>query len=144
MPNNYADLVKQDESAVKAVKDPELKRVALEKILDDLLAGGSPSGDTPTTKRRASKKSAKSSTSTAKKKTSRGGPLAYIEELVEEGFFKKPKVISQAKAELENRGRHIPLTSMSGPMQKLCQRKKLRRQKTKGTGKKHTFSYSEW
>ncbi len=33
----YADLVAQAEQAVKAVKDRELKRVAFEKVLDDLL-----------------------------------------------------------------------------------------------------------
>jgi hypothetical protein len=38
MPNpNYEDLVKQAEQAVAPVKDPELKRIAFEKILDSLL-----------------------------------------------------------------------------------------------------------
>ena len=34
---NYEDLVKQAEQAVAPVKDPELKRIAFEKILDSLL-----------------------------------------------------------------------------------------------------------
>ena len=33
----YADLVKLAETAVKGVKDPELRRVAFEKVLDSLL-----------------------------------------------------------------------------------------------------------
>jgi hypothetical protein len=41
--------------------------------------------------------------------------------MVDDGFFKKPKTISEVKAELENRGHHIPLTSLSGPMQALSE-----------------------
>ena len=35
---HYAELVSQAELAVSSVKDPELKRVAFEKILDDLFS----------------------------------------------------------------------------------------------------------
>jgi hypothetical protein len=64
--------------------------------------------------------------------------------MIEDAFFTKPKTISEVKAELENRGHHIPLTSLSGPLQKLCQAKKLRRQKVEGKGKKRPFAYSNW
>ena len=132
--DDYASLVVQAEAAVKAVKDPELRRVAFEKVLDDLLAsGGKPS----------KKKAAKNEQPKAASKKARG-PLGYARELAEEGFFKKPKTIVQVKAELENRGHHIPLTSLSGPMQTLCQKRVLRRHKAKTTGKKETFNYSEW
>jgi hypothetical protein len=77
-------------------------------------------------------------------KSARGGTSAYIEELIDENFFSKPKTISEVKAELGNRGHHIPLTSLSGPLQRLCQKKKLRRQKTDGEGKKKAFAYSNW
>lgn len=60
--------------------------------------------------------------------------------MVDDGFFDRPKTISEVKAELENRGHHIPLTSLSGPLQKLCKKKVLRRQKPDGK----TFSYSNW
>ena len=36
--NDYAELVAKAEKTVAAVKDPELKRVAFQKVLDDLLA----------------------------------------------------------------------------------------------------------
>ena len=45
MEKSYSELVAQAESAVSAVKDPELKRVAFEKVLDDLLSGGSTAAD---------------------------------------------------------------------------------------------------
>jgi hypothetical protein len=38
---DYAQLVAQAEKAVAAVTDPELKRIAFQKVLDDLLAAGS-------------------------------------------------------------------------------------------------------
>jgi hypothetical protein len=63
--------------------------------------------------------------------------------MVQDGIFKKPKTIAQVKAELENRGHHIPLTSLSRPLQSLCQGRVLRRQRTK-VGNKEVFSYSEW
>jgi hypothetical protein len=137
--SDYALLVAQAEQAVKAVKDPELKRVAFEKVLDDLLTGGA-----------ASKASAKQTAAPAKKSATKiakrraRGPAGYLQELVDDGFFKKQKTIAQVKAELENRGHHIPLTSLSGPLQNLCKRRVLRRQKKKTSGKKQTFSYSEW
>jgi len=136
MAKPYSELVAQAERAVAGVKDAELRRVAFERVLNDLLGGANGAPDwkrpaaTRTTKHVAKKFASKK----------RGGPQGYVEEIVEEGFFKKPKTISEVKAELENRGHHIPLTSLSGPMQKLCQKKVLRRQKAEGK----TFSYSNW
>jgi len=136
MPKPYAELVAQAEQAVAAVKDAELRRVAFERILNDLLGGG---GETQSGKAQGAARATKRvpSQPTTKK---RSGPQAYVEEMVNDGFFKKPKTISEVKVELENRGHHIPLTSLSGPMQKLCQKKVLRRQKPDGK----TFSYSNW
>lgn len=136
---DYPKLVAQAESAVAAVKDPELKRAAFEKVMDDLLAAAQT--ETPAGKPRRSKSTPVAS---ERKAAKAGGPQAYVEELVTEGFFKKPKTLALVKAELENRGHHIPFTSLSGPLQKLCQRKMLRRQRAAGKGNKQTFSYSEW
>lgn len=135
---NYAELVTQAEKAVSGVKDPELRRIAFQKILDDLIGGSA----VPAAK--AHVVTRKRATQTEEKKKARGGPQAYAEELVVEDFFKKPKTIAEVKAELENRGHHIPLTSLSGPLQKLCQRKMLRRQRIKTSDKKQTFAYSNW
>lgn len=136
MAKPYSELVAQAERAVAGVKDAELRRVAFERVLNDLLGGAD---DAPGPKPRATGRTTKQVPGKASRKK-RSGPQGYVEEMVEDGFFKKPKTISEVKAELENRGHHIPLTSLSGPMQKLCQKKVLRRQK--GDGK--TFSYSNW
>jgi hypothetical protein len=136
---NYADLVKQAEKAVASVKDPELRRVAFEKVLDDLLAIGSGSKEVP-----HKKSTGKTAPKAQPNRNARGGPTAYIQELADDGFFKKRKTIAEIKAELENRGHHIPLTSLSGPLQNLCKGKVLRRQKTSEPGSRRTYSYSEW
>jgi hypothetical protein len=130
----FKELAEEAEQSVQGVKDPELRRIAYLKILEDLLGGTAASGETKGRPAPAAKKAARGA---APKK--KGGTSAYVAELVEEQFFKKPKTIANVKAELENRGHHIPLTSLSGPLQKLCQRRILRRARTDGV-----FSYSNW
>jgi hypothetical protein len=72
--------------------------------------------------------------------------MAYVRELIDDGFFKKPKTIAEVRAELGNRGHHIAITSLSGPLQKLCQQRALRRHRVAGddNGKRAAFNYSEW
>jgi membrane protein involved in colicin uptake len=141
-PSKYQELVAKAEGAVQAVKDPELRRVAFEKVLDDLLGrtGSGAAGDA----KGAARKAPVARPATGRKAPRpAGGPKGYVKEMIEDGFFKKPNTIAQVKAELENRGHHIPFTSLSGPLQSLCQERELRRQKTR-VGKKQTYSYSEW
>jgi len=142
---DYSSLVADAEKAVQAVKDPELKRIAFQKVLDDLLSGGSGAGDRGHSQEsaRAPKRSKQPSARRALK-VAPSGPRAYIREMHGEGFFKKPKTITDVKVELENRGHHIPMTSLSGPLQALCKEKLLRRQRTDGKGNKKTFTYSNW
>jgi hypothetical protein len=137
MDKPYAELVTQAEAAVAGVKDPELRRAAFEKILEDLLskAGQKSAGLASSKAHRTSK------AGSPRRAQAKGGPQAYIEEMIDDGFFKKPKTISEVRVELGNRGHHIPRTSLSGPLQTLCKKKVLRRQKT---GDKGVFSYSHW
>jgi membrane protein involved in colicin uptake len=138
---DYAGLVEQAAKAVKAVTDPELRRIAFQKVLDDLLGGGGSSGTKPSTgPAKAKSKKRSSGGGKVRSKSASGGPKAYIRELIDDSFFKKPKRITEVKAELGNRGHHIPLTSLSGPLIRLCRDKELRRQK----GEKNTFVYSNW
>jgi len=132
---NYPELVAEAERSVQGVKDPELRRIAFQKVLEQLLSGGPSTGARP--ERRAKKREANKATATRKARQS--GTMAYIRELVEEDFFKKPKAITDVKVELENRGHHIPLTSLSGPLQRLCKQRELRRQRNEGR-----FVYTNW
>jgi hypothetical protein len=137
---NYSQLVAKAEKAVEAVKNPSLKRLAFQKVLDDMLASGSDRGKRKT----GSSSAAKSKKGAAGKKDKKGGPMFYVEELEGEGFFKKQKTIAQVRTALVNRGHHLPVTSLSGPLQKLCQRKVLRRERIADEKKKKGFAYSEW
>lgn len=138
----YAVIVQEAEAAVAAVKDPELRRVAFEKILATLLEGEAPTRPKPSKKGKAADAPRAKEVRGAKPAARR--PKAKVEELVQEGFFKKQQTIAAVKAELADRGYHIPLTSRSGPLQKLTQEKKLRRQKVTadGKGSKTTYAYS--
>ncbi len=140
----YAALVAEAEASVAAVKDPELRRVAFERVLEALLEGteAKPSNVKKPSKRQPPLKpsGARSGTGT------RVGPKAYIETLIDDGYFKKQRTMAEVKAELANQGHHIALTSLSGPLQKLTQERRLRRQKVSagGKGSKSTYAYSSW
>ena len=139
--SDYEQMVREAEQAVAPVKDPELKRIAFEKILASLLEDPDRKSKV---KRVAHRKAVeRSKPREGKERRRRRGPQGYIEELIAEKFFAKPKTLGEVKAELGNRGHHIPLTHLSAPMQRLCQRKQLRRQKT-ADGKKQIFTYSNW
>ena len=101
-PKPYAELVTQAEEATRAIKDPELRRVAFERVLDDLLSGGG----TATQGDAHAAKPVERSTRTAAKPRKSSGPKGYVRELIDDGFFKKPKTIAEVKAELANRGHH--------------------------------------
>jgi len=142
----YEDLVRQAEQAVAPVKDPELKRIAFEKILDALLGTPEAHTDISMRSKKARGVSRERKSGQPQQRKRRAGTRAYIEELIDEEFFAKPKTIAAVKAELGNRGHHIPLTSLSGPLQNFCKRKRLRRQKSEATdhGGKKAFAYSKW
>lgn len=146
-PVEYSSLAAEAEQAVSAVKDPELRRVAFEKILTTLLeqtSGGS--GLSRTRKKGRALEQPVQPMSRARGTRQRRGPKPYVEELIDEGYFKKQRTIAAVKAELANRGHHIALTSLSGPLQRLTQARRLRRQKaaTNAKGTKTTFVYSNW
>lgn len=131
--------VAEAEAAVAAVKDPSLKVAAFEKVLQHLLTASdkathSPDKHSPLSQKNSSKKVSP---------PDKAGPQARIEEMIADGFFKKPRTLSDVKTELANRGFHIPRTSLSGPLQALCQKKMLRRQKGIA-GDKDAFGYSNW
>lgn len=55
-----------------------------------------------------------------------------VEELKEEGFFDKPKLLGEVAAALEERAIMIPVTTLSGVMLGLVKRRVLRRKKIEG------------
>lgn len=148
----YQELVKQAEAAVEGIRDPELRRVAFEKVLDDLLAsmraepelGPEAPLARPGGRREKAEAGVARPARRARERERSQGPIGYVKELVDDGFFKKPKTIAEVKAELGNRGHHIALTSLSPTMVRLVRQRNLRRQMGKTTGNKKTYIYSEW
>ncbi|OKO73412.1 hypothetical protein [Bradyrhizobium sp. AS23.2] len=136
---DYSDLVQQAEKAVQGVKDPNLKSIAFQKILEELLGSGVGSRSPSTAPSPAKTRRQRSSSSGKSVKKPRGGPKSYVRELIADNFFKKQRTITEVKVELENRGHHIPLTSLSGPLQGLCRDRELRRSRSDGK-----FVYSVW
>lgn len=137
--NDYKDLVAQAEKAVSSVSDPSLKQIAFQKVLDDLLKS-SREDEEPVSPSQGRTKSRVKKKRESLRGSKRGGPTQYIQELIGDGFFKKPKTISEVKAELGNRGHHIAITGLSTPLIRLCKAKVLRRHK----GENNTFLYSPW
>lgn len=138
---DYAQMIKEAEAAVAPVKDPELKRIAFEKILDSLLAKGTSGTVARADKTKAHGRSQKVDRRVSERRA--GGPKGYIEELIDEAFFKTPKTLAAVRAELGNRGHHIPMVQLSTPMQRLCQQRRLRRNKAVD-GNKEVYTYSNW
>jgi hypothetical protein len=80
---------------------------------------------------------AKSSGEAARKaRTKRKGgkvtKTSLLEDLRNEGFFKKAKKLSEVKKRLADLGHSYPLTALSGPMRKEVRNKRLKRTKENG------------
>ncbi len=136
---DYKRALIEAEAVAAAVKDPELRKAAFEKLLDRLLAR---TDEEPRTARGKEAQARVSGEKTRLK--SKRGPSVYIGELVDEGFFKQQRALADVRVELAARGHHVPSTSLSGPMQKLCQNRRLRREKSRIDSGQTTYCYSEW
>lgn len=58
-------------------------------------------------------------------------PVNLISELIDGGFFKKPKELGAIKIALEEQGHYYPVTSLSPAMLRLVRKRQLRRIKDK-------------
>lgn len=136
-------LRKQAEKAVSDMSEGELKVKAFEVVFNHLLSGakggaakrGAASGskgeqDTATADQPPLKSAASSRTAAGR-----------ILVLRDEGFFASQRMIGEVREELQAHGWHYPLTSLSGTMIDLVQRRELRRQRVK-EGKKRVWKYS--
>jgi hypothetical protein len=131
------ELRKQAEKAVKDMPDGEFKLKAFEVILNHLLAPGKAQGSSEPQVEIQPKASEKSSLENADARSTQGRILV----LKDEGFFKKPQSISQVRSELQAHGWHYPVTTLSGQLIKLVQKRKLRRQRGKD-GKRQGWVYT--
>jgi hypothetical protein len=131
------------DSAMRAVKDmpdSEFKVRAFEVILGRLLdAEVAPNGSVPSPENPGSRVSKIARTLGATGLRSRL-PKSCSERIVslrDDGFFKTPRTLGEIRSELQMRGWTYPLTSLSGPMQKLVQKRELRRM----SGQNGSYTY---
>jgi|SRR3990170_7680858 len=59
------------------------------------------------------------------------GPVSLISELIDGGFFKKPKELGAIKLALEEQGHFYPVTTLSPLLLRLVRKRELRRIKDK-------------
>jgi hypothetical protein len=121
---------KQAEEAVADMNEGPLKTKAFEVILDRLLGESE-------TERKFSVVSPPGSSPKGPEVAPRS-PNSTTDRLVllkDEGFFEEQRSIGEVRDKLASRGWHYPMTSLSGPLQKLVQRGVLRRMKVKESGK---------
>jgi|ERR1700733_414936 len=57
----------------------------------------------------------------------KAGPVGLISELIDGGYFKKPRELSAIKMTLEEQGHFYPITSLSPVMLRLIRKRELRR-----------------
>ncbi|HEX4372561.1 MAG TPA: hypothetical protein VHZ50_04560 [Puia sp.] len=149
-PTNYAKLFEEAEKAVSGIKNEKLKEIAFEKLLNLLLKDNAPAGDEEgedekDEKPKSRKAKVKKSFGKGGAKPSKDGPKAWLRELVEEGFFKKPKSSSEIREELETRSHHLKATDLTKPLEALCHEKLLRRKKeASDVGGKAVLHWVNW
>lgn len=120
------------ERVVADMPDGELKLKAFEITLNHLLASGGveTNGKSP---------SAKRPTQSAPRKANTLSERVLM--LQAEGFFNTPQTIGAVREGLQIYGWHYPVTTLSGTLQSLVQRRKLRRERVK-ENKKVVWKYS--
>lgn len=61
----------------------------------------------------------------------KSGPVNLVSELIDGGFFKKPKELGSIKLALEEQGHYYPVTTLSPILLRLVRKRELRRIKDK-------------
>jgi len=139
---NQSDIIaarKRAESAVVDMPEGDLKTKAFEvlfgKLLDNISSlKAKPTGDP----RVRADRDPESDEATETPGTSLNRRILYLKQ---EGFFEKQRSLGDIKSELAMNGWHYPVTTLSGAVQGLVQRRGLRRERVV-EGKKKLWKYS--
>jgi hypothetical protein len=122
------------ERLTRAVVEPELRRVAYDRVLERLLKG--------TQFRSARMQPLETS---LLPRPERSGPTTWLVELEEEGFFRQPKSTNDVVGALAEKGHHVEAEDVTWQLRKLVEKKVLRRKKEIPEGAtKPVWLYSTW
>lgn len=122
------DLRKQAEEAVADMVEGPLKLKAFEVVLERLLAAEQ--GGVPHLESQKGAIAKQGPTTGPKDQGKPKTPTSCPERILvlrDEGFFNTPRTISEIRDHLQVLGWTYPVTSLSGPLQRLAQRRELRR-----------------
>ena len=121
------------ESLVDGIADDAMRVAAFGAILSYFLSAGElhETKGTPGRKLRVARKSS--------------GPTAWLEELINDGFFVQPKSGADILEELAAGSHHLKSTDLTRPLEALCHDKKLRRSKRPVEGSsRQVYHWSNW
>ena len=145
---NYGKLFEEAEKSVSNIKNEKLKEIAFEKLITHLLSDNqgqenSALSEDSNTSRPVAKAQKKNNSRDQKQKSE--GPKAWLTELVEEGFFQKPKSATEIIEEFKTRSHHLKASDLTSPLQALCHEKLLRRkQMAPPNGGRAVYHWSKW
>lgn len=141
MSKDFTKVLEDAEKQVAGIKNEKLREIAFGKLVSYLLDNDSSDDDEEDTGSKKKPKVKRTKASNSKgTKSKTGGPKVWLEELIEEKFFNKPKSSADIRTELESRSHHLSPTDITNPLQNLCHEKKLRRKKETG-GKLHWVNW---
>lgn len=127
-------LVRRAEHVVASVESDALRPVAFSEVLRFLLVEGARSQGAST------RRPALVARTTSQPRKGAAGTAGRILSLRDEGFFEKPKTISETQAELRTRGFPYPVEALSTPLVRLVRQRALRRLERRD-GAKRVFEY---
>lgn len=119
-----AEKVSMAERAVIKMADPELRRIAFDRILEHLLRTHPEELASPEPARARVAKVNKVEDGSTKP-----GPKAWIRELADDDFFKNPKTNAAIRIALDERGHILKASDLTQPLADLVTEKMLRRKK---------------
>lgn len=140
-PEQLRSAVNTAHEATEGITDPQLRAVALGRVLDHLLAAAElgspqPSGRSPPMR---------SSPAARVVAASGNGPRKWIESLVGEGFFSNPKSLAAITEAVRAQGHRVESKNVTDPLVKLVQAKILRRENRSGPeAKRGVWLYSDY
>ena len=132
------ELISEAEVATSKITDPEIRRVAFDRVLEYLLQNNLPTDSPKKITHNEGKVTAK------KDLIAKEGTKAWLEELIEENFFKNPKSGKNILEALDERGHILKSTDITAPLALLVSEKKLRRRKMAVEGSKPQLHWYNW
>jgi len=117
---NLHAVIAEAEKVVGGVTDPELRRVAFDRVLQHFLQSSQHVGKPPPHAPARVK---------ADKGSTKPGPKTWLQELADEGFFATPKHLAAIREALDERGHILKPQDLTAPLANLVKEKVLRRKK---------------